>query len=59
MVRNRCPASLDDLREQPNVAVQALVQARSEAEREARVACNRWLGCLPIEPAVPHHLEGR
>ena len=49
MVRNRCPASLDDLREQPNVAVQELVQARSEAEREARVACNRVLAGAPLK----------
>ena len=35
----------------PNVAVQALVRARSEAEREARVACNRVLaGLLPNDP---------
>jgi hypothetical protein len=32
----------------PNVAVQALVRARSEAEREARVACNRVLGGVLI-----------
>jgi hypothetical protein len=42
----------------PNVAVQALVRVHSEAEREARVACNRVLGKLSYRNVAPFQVSG-